>query len=109
MDEEKPRKDFEEYTEELREKQRNLVFPQTMKNSRSVDWFLWHGVENPTLVQRIAAWLFGGTFIFAGLIFLDLTVEKMRWFIYHAVLFLGVGIKIFSNGFPKHKRPPSDS
>jgi len=47
---------------DIKSKQNNTLWPEAMVNARSVDKFLWWGLENPPLVQRIAAWLFGITF-----------------------------------------------
>jgi hypothetical protein len=43
----------------LREKQSSTVFPDTMRNGKSVDAFLWHGSSDATTVQRVGACLFG--------------------------------------------------
>src|SRR5579862_9565643 len=49
--------------EEIRARQENIVWPGPLVNSRGVDEFLWKGSPNPTVIQRIAAWIFGLTFI----------------------------------------------
>lgn len=59
-------RDPDHFLEESRQRQRNVVFPDTVRNARSVDAFLWKGSPDPTLVQRVAAWLWGLTFIGLG-------------------------------------------
>jgi hypothetical protein len=86
--------------EEIKAKQRNSVFPDTLRNSRSVDEFLWRGSPKATLVQRMAAWMFGLFFTLAGVAFLDVAYEKHYWI--YGVLSIGwflVGGKVFPNGF----------
>jgi hypothetical protein len=86
--------------EDIKAKQRNFVFPDTLRNSRRVDEFLWKGSPNAPLVQRAAAWMFGLFFVLAGVAFLDVAFEKHYWIF--GVLSLGwflVGGKVFLNGF----------
>jgi hypothetical protein len=62
--------------EEIEAKQRNTVWPDTLRNSRSVDEFLWKGSSDAPLVQRAGAWIFGLTFILLSLALLDVAYEK---------------------------------
>jgi hypothetical protein len=97
-----PETKLQHYIDDLEAKQNNVVWPDTMKNSRSVDKFLWSGSPNPTLVQRIAAWLLGG---FLMMIALGLfAVYPHEWYAWLIVCFWWlIGLKIFSNGFPTRK------
>ena len=54
------------FIDDIRRSQRNVVWPDPVVNSRSVDEFLWKGSASPTLVQRIGAWLFGVSLIGPG-------------------------------------------
>ncbi len=92
--------------EDIKGKQRNFVFPDTLRNSRGVDEFLWKGSPNAPLVQRMAAWMFGLFFILAGVAFIDVAYEKhylifgvlsIAWFL--------VGGKVFLNGFRRAGGP----
>ena len=47
------------FIRDIRRKQRNVIWPEALHNSRSIDEFLWKGSSNPSLVQRIGAWLIG--------------------------------------------------
>ena len=104
-----PRRDLEKFIDETRDAQRNIVFPDTVRNARSVDAFLWKGSPSPTLVQRIAAWMIGLTFIVAGVTLLPLAAQfrdQTSWIaglidaMVNLLIILG-GIRIFRNGFPR--------
>jgi hypothetical protein len=62
--------------DKFRARQQNIVFPDTVRNGRLVDLFLWKGSPNPGLVQRIAAWIFGLAFMGFGGEFLYYAVEE---------------------------------
>jgi hypothetical protein len=63
------RQNLDEFIEEAKGRQRNIVFPDTVRNGRAVDVFFWRGSPAPTLVQRIAAWMFGLLILCNGLTF----------------------------------------
>jgi hypothetical protein len=42
------RRDLKSFVDEFRARQQNIVFPDTVRNGRSVDSFLWKGPQ----VQR---------------------------------------------------------
>ncbi len=96
--------------EEVRAKQRNTVWPDTIRNSRSVDAFLWKGSPNAPLVQRIAACIFGFTFILIGLGWVAVAYEKhSRVFGVLSIVWFAVGARVFLNGFRRPKvEEPSD-
>ena len=58
--------DLEGFIDQIKDKQRNTVWPGPLVNSRNADQFLWKGSSNPTVVQRIAALLLGFSFMSAG-------------------------------------------
>jgi hypothetical protein len=64
-----------EFMDEINAKQRNVIWPDTLIHARSVDFFLWRGSPNPTIVQSIAAWLFGVSFVAVGLGLLAMTAH----------------------------------
>src|SRR6185503_5589299 len=66
---------LDKFIDDVRARQRNIVFPDTLRGGRSVDAFLWNGSSNPSLVQRIVAWVFGLMFVISGLTFLPLVAE----------------------------------
>jgi hypothetical protein len=103
------RRDLDDFLEESRQRQRNVVFPDTVANGRSVDAFLWRGSPNPTRVQRVGAWLFGLVFVGIGASFLaeaGAARSDGGWvgafvLISISVGVIAVGIRIFRNGFPR--------
>jgi hypothetical protein len=108
------RRDVDKLVDEFRARQENIVFPDTVRNGRSVDLFLWKGSPNPWLVQRIAAWMFGLVYICAGLEILYQAVrERIESGFSFGVVFLAamslaavlVGIRVFRNGFPRRANP----
>jgi hypothetical protein len=93
---------------EYRSRQRNIVFPDTVRNARFTYAFLLKGAPHPMLVQRIAAWLMGLLFITAGLENLSRDVQariedgfSIGIVIMAAISlsFVLLGIRVFRNGF----------
>jgi hypothetical protein len=101
------------FVDETRARQRNIVFPETVRNLRSATAFLWNGSTNPPLVQRVGAWILGSVWMIAGMWGFSLAVQ-MRvddGFSGTVVVMIAmaaaagfVGIKIFRNGFPRHAK-----
>jgi hypothetical protein len=100
-------RDLDDFLEESRKRQRNVVFPDTVRNARSVDAFLWKGLPNPTRAQRVGSWLFGRTFIGLGaflITFVGAARSDGEWVAAFVLTFMSVGaialgIRIFCNGF----------
>jgi hypothetical protein len=111
------RPDLDKLMDETRASQRNIVFPDTVRNGRAVDAFLWRGSPDPPLVQRIGAWMFGLAFIGFGLTFWAVAKEDRHGDgpIFSLVMgliglaMLLIGIRVFRNGFPRRIKPPENS
>lgn len=111
------RPDLDKLIDETRASQRNIVFPDAVRNGRAVDVFLWKGSPNPPLVQRIGAWMFGLLFIGFGLTFWVIAKEDRHGDGPIFALILGlfglavllVGIRVFRNGFPRRIKSPENS
>ena len=58
--------------DELRSRQKNIVWPDPLRNSRNVDEFLWRGSPSATPVQRLGAAIFGIFFAAIGAANMDL-------------------------------------
>jgi len=67
-----------ELVEDFKRRQRNTLLGDSMRNGNNfrMDTFLWKGSENPLLVQRVAAWIFGCFFLMVG-VFLATIVDGM--------------------------------
>ena len=86
--------------EEVKAKQRNIVWPDPIRNSRTVDAFLWRGSPNATTVQRIGAGIFGLFFLSIGIATVVLAYERQS--LIHLLVGLFscvVGIRVTSNAF----------
>jgi len=110
------RRDLDKFIDETRASQRNIVFPDTVRNGRAVDAFLLRGSPNPPLVQRIVAWMLGIVFMGCGIAVLNTAIEDrhedgltlslvggiiaLAWFL--------LGVKVFRNGFPRRTKPAQD-
>jgi len=98
----------QQLVEEIKQKQSNTVSPDTLHNGRSVDEYLWKGSPDAPLVQRIGTCIFGFTFMLLGVALIEIDREttperKSVAFVILAVLFFGVGTKMFLNGFRRKK------
>ena len=108
------RRKLDRFIDDVRARQRNIVFPDTLRGGRSVDAFLWNGSPNPSLVQRIAARVLGFLFVISGLMFLPFVAtvrdEDGSWIGAWIIVLISAslvlaGIKIFRNGFPRRNKP----
>jgi|HubBroStandDraft_1064217.scaffolds.fasta_scaffold383198_2 hypothetical protein len=112
------RHDLDNFIEETRASQRNIAFPDTVRNGRSVDAFLWRGSPYPQpLVQRIAAWMFGAAFVCMGTVCFSMAVKErvghgfsfgVVFLVALSICFVLVGARIFRNGFPRPSNPPPE-
>ena len=112
------RRDLDKFIDESRASQRNIVFPETVRNGRSVDVFFWRGSPAPTLIQRIAAWLFGLMFVAQGFIFgyfafdVGKKEDSVVGFVFIGLMSLALialGMRIFRNGFPRRSKSTENS
>ncbi|SRR5260370_9913420 len=103
----KQHRNLNEEPYEWRDRQRNIVFPDTVRNARNVDFFFWHGSPRPTPIQRTAALLFGFAIFMLGVSFIPAAMREgaggvsfillIAWFCY-------IGGRIFWNGCKPAKR-----
>jgi len=106
--------DTERLIEEVRGRQRNTVWPDTMINGSAVDAFLWKGSPHPTLVQRIGAWIFGLFFVLMGIVLIGAIEQRGpdpgRWLgVVLAFAFIALGGRVFRNGFRRRVRTPPET
>jgi len=96
------RRDDRKFVEEMAAKQRNILWPNTLVNSRAVDAFLWRGSPNPSIVQRIAACLPGLTFLTGGVaLFSFARQEGSRFLGAFALGWILLGLKVGRNSWPR--------
>lgn len=86
--------------DEIKAKQENFVFPETVRNSSGVDAYFLKGDPKAPLVQRVGAWIFGAFFLLAGVVFANFTLQDRSWAVavYSIVGFL-VGGRCILSGF----------
>ncbi len=70
-----------EFADEVRRRQKNLVWPDFVVNGGLVDGFLVRGSAGAPLVQRIGAWLFGLTFLGQAAVLLSIALDQRLWFV----------------------------
>lgn len=87
-----------EYIGELKDRQRNTIWPDTLRNSRGVDSLLWKGNENAPPVQRIGIAILGLLFLAVGLDNILIGKEQQSWVaaIFGSFLAL-VSLRLFRN------------
>lgn len=91
--------------QDVKNKQRNTIWPGTLINGRGVDEFLWKGAPDAPLVQRVAAWLFGIVFVLVGVGWFAGAYAKHWWGIcLLSFVWFFIGVRVFLNGFRKHRR-----
>jgi hypothetical protein len=104
----------DKFIDEYRSRQRNIVFPDTVRNARFTYAFFWKGSPRPLLVQKIAAWICGLVLIGYGLESLSLDVKARVEDGFSigivisaaiAVSLVLIGIRVFCNGFARHAKP----
>jgi hypothetical protein len=113
---ESPPEELDQFIDDVRARQRNFVFPDTVRNGRAVYVLLWRGSPDPGFVQRIGAWLFGLVCIASGVTFLPSAAQSRGdedWAVFGFALvaslgWISLGIKLFRNGFPRHQGPNSN-
>jgi hypothetical protein len=102
----KQSRQHEELIQDVENRQRNTVWPDTLRNGRGVDEFLWKGAPDAPLVQRIGAWVFGSFFLLGGVVFIDIAYEKRESIdLIMGIAFMALGTRVCRNGF---RRSSSD-
>lgn len=92
--------------EEVEAAQRNIVWPDTMGNGRSMDALLWRGSAEATTVQRIGIGVFGLLFLSLGLFFVFSLVPELHSALsaVMGVLLSGLGIRVTLNAFRRQTK-----
>ena len=97
-----PAGDETKFIDEIGAKQRNIVWPDTLVNSRAVDVLLWRGPRDATTVQRIGIALFGLGFLVFGLVFLSLAKgERSLILMIFSFGLLLLAVRLMRNAFRK--------
>jgi hypothetical protein len=93
--------------QDLEDKQKNILWPDTLRNARGVDEFLWKGSPRPTVVQRVGLGIFGFFYLVGGValfLIISPTLPRILVGVPLGILWAGFGAKILRNAF-RRKRP----
>jgi hypothetical protein len=87
------KKELDSYVEDLKARQRNLIWPDVLRGGRAVDELLWKGSGDAPLVQRIGVVIVALAYLLVAVAFVAMAVEQGKWFIgaFAALLFLAGG------------------
>jgi hypothetical protein len=93
--------------DDIRARQRNTVWPDTLRNGRTVDAFLWKGSPHATIIQRVGIVVFASWSVIAGLFFSSLAhdvysegdSEASFILALPALFFLVIGCRLLRNAF----------
>jgi hypothetical protein len=99
------KKELDSYIESVKDRQKNILWPDVLRGGRSVDEFLWKGARDAPLVQRIGAVILGLTYILIGVAFAGMALEQGKWFIGAAVpIIFGLGAWFIRNALLRKKK-----
>lgn len=105
-------RDPQQFLNDVRARQRNTVWPDTFRNGRAVDAFLWRGSPDATPVQRVGTGLFGLAFLAMAVAFFILARQVGSRLV--GVLAFGfafLGVRLCRNALLRHKKadPKTDT
>jgi len=96
--------DLDSYIEDVKARQRNIVWPDGLRGGRSVDEFLWKGAGDAPLVQRIGAVVLALVYIAVAVLIVDVAVEQAEWLIGVGAIFaFGAGARFIRNALKKKR------
>ncbi len=82
------RRALKTYLGNLADRQRNLTWPDLLRNGRPIDELLFKGKKDAPLVQCIGIVVVAVMYIMVGVLFVDLFATQRSWF--DAVFALGL-------------------
>ena len=90
-------------------KQRNIDWPDTLRNSSNVDALLWKGSAHLTGIQRAGLWTFGIAFIFISTGTVLIAWEQHSAFVLvPAGLCVFIGARLIRNACRRNSPGPRD-
>ena len=103
----KRHKTGQDFIAEVKTRQRNIVFPETVANGRRVDELFWKGSPDATVLQRVGMGLFGMAFVVMGLVLLSYLKAEGWGYIIWSWVPLVFGARLLRNAF--RRRPSKTS
>ncbi len=93
------KKELDSYIGSVKDRQKNILFPDVLVGSRSVDSLLFKGARNAPLVQRIGVVILALAYLMIAVLFTSMAIEQGKWFIgAFAVILFGMGGWFIRNG-----------
>src|SRR5450755_621672 len=97
--------------DDVRARQRSTVWPDTLRNGRTVDGFLWSGSSDATPVQRIGSAIVGLAFLAVGFTFVYIAVSKggsgpSLFIMLFGLFWVVIGCKLLGNAFIAKSKSP---
>ncbi len=96
------------YIEDVRDCQRNTVWPDLSRNGRSIDEVLFKGVRKAPLIQRVGILVFAVMYLMAAVALVDMAVAETTWtarstfpLLIVSLFFVGVAGWMARNAFRK--------
>lgn len=97
------------FLKDVQDRQRNTIWPDTVRNGSKADGAIWFGADNPTKIQRIGFGLFGAVFFSVGVISIASmwqsgNMGKARLSFVMGAVLLVIGGRILWNAFRPAKK-----
>jgi hypothetical protein len=90
----------DELTDEIRNRQGNVIWPGPLVNGMLVDRLAWKGSPGATALQRVRLIIFGLSFSLVGLVSLSIAKGvRSLWLGAFAMLWLLLGARVLYNAF----------
>jgi len=100
-----PERDWRTFQQEMRERQRNIVFPDTVRNARYLYQALWHGSPTATWVQRMGAAALAVLWVGSGVGLVAISHDNGSFLgIMEGLLGTALGAKVLHSAFRHRKQ-----
>ncbi len=73
------KKELDSYIETVKDRQKNLLWPDVLRGGRSVDQLIWKGARDAPLVQRIGVVILAFAYLMVALVFISMSFEQRSW------------------------------
>jgi hypothetical protein len=96
------KKELDSYVESVKDRQKNVLWPDVLRGGRSVDELLWKGARGAPMVQRIGVVVFALAYLIVAVTFISTAVEQRSWLAGgSAAILLGIGGWFIRNALRK--------